>query len=90
MNVVTDKVMHQLNVVWGVKREGGDNPKRSNCIEKVYRWILNEKKTTVVNPNGTRNKRTPFLRRPYTRTNEVRRSIGLQAGKARILLEKQG
>jgi hypothetical protein len=68
MDIVTVKVMQKLNVVWGVKREGEEDPKRSNCIEKVYCRTLNEKKTTIVKPDKTRNKRTPFVRRPQHRS----------------------
>ena len=66
MDLVTSKVMRQLNVVWGDKREG-EETKRSNCIEKAYSRLLNEKKTTIVNPDKTRNRRTAFVRRPQTR-----------------------
>jgi hypothetical protein len=66
MDVVTIKVMLQLNVVWGVKREG-EETKRSNCIEKMYARILNEKKTTIVKPEKNRNRRMPFTRKPQTR-----------------------
>ena len=67
MDLVTNRVMEQLNVVWGVKREGEETYKRSNCIEKMYCRILNEKKTTIVNRYKTRHRRTPFVRRPQTR-----------------------
>jgi hypothetical protein len=66
MDVVTNKVMHKMNVVWGVKREG-EETKRSNCIEKLYSRILNEKKTTIVKPHCSRSRRTPFVRHPQTR-----------------------
>jgi hypothetical protein len=66
MDVVTKMIMAELNVVWAEKREGEGN-KRTNCIEKLYCRILNEKKTTIVNPERTRNKRTPYVRRPQTR-----------------------
>jgi hypothetical protein len=67
MDVVTTKVMQQMNVVWGVKRAGEDDPRRTNCIEKIYCRVLNEKKTTVVNPEKTRNGRIPFVRHPKTK-----------------------
>jgi hypothetical protein len=66
MDVVTNKVMRQLNIVWGLKREG-EELKRSNCIEKLYSRILNEKKTTIVKAEKNRKRRTPFARNPQTR-----------------------
>jgi hypothetical protein len=66
MDVVTIKVMLQLNAVWGVKREG-EETKRSNCIEKMHAQMLNEKKTTIVKPEKNRNRRMPFARKPQTR-----------------------
>jgi hypothetical protein len=66
MDVVTNKVMHSLNFVWGVKREGEDL-KRSNCVEKIYSRILNEKKTTIVKAHVSKSRRLPFVRHPQTR-----------------------
>jgi hypothetical protein len=66
MDVVTNKVMRSLNIVWGAKREGEDL-KRSNCIEKIYSRILNEKKTTVVKAIPSKDRRLPFVRHPHTR-----------------------
>jgi hypothetical protein len=66
MDVITRKVMWELNVIWGEKRVG-EEAKRSNCIEKLYCRILNEKKNTIVNPEKTKNKRTPFVRHPQTK-----------------------
>jgi hypothetical protein len=66
MEVVTNKVMQVLNVVWGEKREG-EEAKRSNCIEKIYFRIIHEKKSTIVKADRTKNGRTPFVRHPQTR-----------------------
>jgi hypothetical protein len=66
MDVVTRIVMRELNVVWGDKRQG-EETKRSNCIEKIYSRLLNEKKTTIVKPERTKNRRTPFVRHPQTK-----------------------
>lgn len=80
MDVVTNKVMHQLNIVWGVKREGEEHPRRSNCIEKVHSRTLNEKKTTMINPQKTRNKRTPFVRHPASKARSGKPSAYKQGG----------
>jgi hypothetical protein len=66
MELVTTKVMLQLNVAWGGKRET-EGTKRSNCIEKLHARILNEKKTTILKQEKTRNRRVPFTRSPQTR-----------------------
>jgi hypothetical protein len=66
MDVVTIKVMLQLNAVWGVKREG-EETKRSNCIEKMHARMLSEKKTTIVKPEKNRNRRMPSAKKPQTR-----------------------
>ena len=66
MELVTTKVMLQLSVVWGGKRET-EGLKRSNCIEKLHARILNEKKTTILKQEKTRNRRVPFARSPQTR-----------------------
>ncbi len=41
MNLVTEEVMRQLNVVWGEKREG-EEVKRTTCSEKIYARTTNE------------------------------------------------
>ena len=66
MDLVTNKVMRLLDVVWGEKREG-EEAKRTNCIEKVYARILNEKKTTILKRDKKKERRTIFVRRPQTR-----------------------
>jgi hypothetical protein len=68
MDVVAATVMRQLNVVWGEIRVGEEG-RRSNCIEKVYCRILNEKKTTIVKAERTKNRRTPFVRHPQRRAD---------------------
>jgi hypothetical protein len=68
MDVVTNTVMRQLNVVWG-ERRAGEEGKRSNCIEKVYCRLLNEKKTTIIKAERTKNRRTPFVRHPQRRAD---------------------
>jgi hypothetical protein len=72
MDVVTRRVMCELNVVWGETRVG-EEAKRSNCIEKLYSRILNEKKNTIVNPDKTKNRRTPFVRHPQTKAKSGNR-----------------
>jgi hypothetical protein len=66
MNVVTEMVMHELNVVWGDMRDG-EEAKRSNCIEKIYTRVINEKKTTIIKRERTKHERTLFIRHPQTR-----------------------
>ena len=67
-DLVTKKVMRILNVVWAGKREGETASRRTNCIEKVYSRLMNEKKYTIINKDRTKNARTPFSRHPQTRS----------------------
>jgi hypothetical protein len=66
LDVVTNKVMKVLNVVWGDKRVA-EEKNRTNCIEKIYCRVINEKKNTIVKAEGTINRRTPFVRSPQTK-----------------------
>lgn len=61
---VVAKVMRQMNVTWGPKKEG-ETVAHTNCIAHLYSRMLCEKKQVIVK-KGTRNthNRMPYVRSP--------------------------
>lgn len=65
MEVVVKKVELAMNITWAPKKEG-DKTNHRNCIQHVYSKILNDKKQTIINEDGTAHGRKPKVRRPKT------------------------
>ena len=77
---VVEKVQKQMNVRWAPKKEG-ETSSHKNCIEHMYKRIINKKKQTIIK-GGDANKhgRLPFVRHPKTYT-ESKKATHYKRGK---------
>jgi hypothetical protein len=77
---VVEKVQKQMNVRWAPKKEG-ETSSHKNCIEHMYKRIINEKKQTIIKGgDGNKHGRLPFVRHPKTYT-ESKKAAHYKRGK---------
>jgi hypothetical protein len=65
MDLVVRKVERAMNITWASRKQG-ENQQHKNCLEHTYSKVLNDKKQTIINDNGTEHKRKPLVRCPRT------------------------
>jgi hypothetical protein len=85
---VVEKVQKQMNVRWAPKKEG-ETTSHKNCIEHLYRRIINEKKQTIIKVgDGNQHGRLPFVRHPKS-YKESKKAANYKRGKAMFYWKTQ-